>query len=240
MKWPSSATRRPVPAASPAPPVDRVPRLPVDVAGESGCGKSTAARALLGLLRPPGRVAAGSVTLAGRDITALPERRLRELRGSEIAFVSQEPMTALDPCYRIGAQLAEVVRRHEPDASRARVGIRVDDLLGMVGLDPEVARRHPHEVSGGMAQRVAIARALAVRRQLLVADEPTTVLDVTVQAEILDLLRDLRTRTGLAILIITHDFCVVADLCERALVMYAGELVEQGPVERLFTAPAHP
>ena len=213
----------------------------VGIVGESGCGKTVTARSLVGLIPGAGRVMSGSVTFDGRDLAGLSGREVAGLRGSRIGLISQEPMNGLDPSFRVGSQLVEVIRRHHP-MSRSQAGIRARELFEMVELpEPEqVGRRYPHELSGGMAQRVAIALALAGTPDLLIADEPTTALDVTVQAEILALLRDLQSRTGMAIILVTHDWGVLADLCDRAVVMYAGEVVEQARVHELYHAPRHP
>ena len=212
----------------------------VGIVGESGSGKSVTALAIGGLLPKSGLVT-GSVRFEGRELLHLDERRLEAVRGSKVAYVFQEPMTALDPTFTVGFLLSEVVRRHERLASGARRA-RVLELLAQVRIaDPSnVVKRYAHELSGGMAQRVCIALALAGRPKLLIADEPTTALDVTVQAEILELLRTLRTETGLAVMLVTHDWGVVADLCDRAIVMYAGQVVEQASVEELFRKPKHP
>jgi peptide/nickel transport system permease protein len=212
------------------------------IVGESGCGKTVTARALLGLLPDGGRVVAGSAVLGGRDLAVLPEREFRRIRGGQIALISQEPMSGLDPSFRVGSQLAEVVRRHHRALSRGQARARAAELLDLVNLpEPgELLARYPHELSGGMAQRVSIALALAGNPRLLIADEPTTALDVTVQAEILALLRDLQERLGMAIILVTHDWGVLADLCDRAVVMYAGEIVEEASVEDLYRAPRHP
>ena len=211
------------------------------IVGESGCGKTVTARSLLGLLPDGGRVIAGSAVLGGRDLAVLPEREFRRIRGGEIALISQEPMSGLDPSFRVGSQLAEVVRRHH-GLSRGPARARAAELLDLVNLpEPdELLARYPHELSGGMAQRVSIALALAGNPRLLIADEPTTALDVTVQAEILALLRDLQGRLGMAVILVTHDWGVLADLCDRAVVMYAGEVVEEASVEDLYRAPRHP
>jgi peptide/nickel transport system permease protein len=213
----------------------------VGIVGESGCGKTATALSILGLLPGTGHIDGGRILFEGRDLTALSKPEMHRLRGREIAMVSQEPMTSLDPAYRIERQLAEVVRRHLR-LSRKAAHARVLELLRQVQLpDPEaVARRYPHQLSGGMAQRVAIARALAGEPKLLIADEPTTALDVTVQAEIIDLLRTLQQQRGLAVLLVTHDWGVVADLCARAIVMYAGQVVERAQVEPMFREPLHP
>jgi peptide/nickel transport system permease protein len=213
----------------------------VGVVGESGCGKTITAMAILGLLPAMGRVEMGRIVFAGRDLTALPERELRRMRGKEIALISQEPMVSLNPAFRVGWQLAEVMRQHHGVSGKA-ARARAVELLRQVRLpDPElVARRYPHELSGGMAQRVAIARALAGEPRLLIADEPTTALDVTVQAEILDLLRELQSERQMAILLVTHDWGVVADICERVVVMYAGQIVERAQLAPVFAQPLHP
>ncbi|ADB50358.1 dipeptide/oligopeptide/nickel ABC transporter permease/ATP-binding protein [Conexibacter woesei] len=213
----------------------------VGVVGESGSGKTVTATAIIGLLPGMGRIERGRVVFDGADLALATERGMREIRGKGIGLISQEPMVALNPAYRVGWQLTEVVRRHRGLARRA-ARERALDLLREVQLpDPEsVFRRYPHELSGGMAQRVAIARALAGEPKLLIADEPTTALDVTVQAEILELLRRLQAERGMAIMFVTHDWGVVADMCDRAVVMYAGQVVEEGEVTALFHAARHP
>jgi peptide/nickel transport system permease protein len=213
----------------------------VGLIGESGCGKSVTAHALLRLLPPELRQSSGSIWWHGRDLSALDDREFDRLRGGSLAYISQEPQPSLDPTFTIGSQLIEVVRHHDR-CSRRDARKRAFDLLRLVELSSpdEVARAHAHELSGGMAQRVAIALALAGRPRLLIADEPTTALDVTVQSEILALLRRLQQETGLAILVITHNWGVVADLCDRAVVMYAGQIVETAIVQRLFDQPMHP
>jgi len=211
------------------------------IVGESGCGKSVTALSLLRLLPPNARISGGQVLLDGRDLTAMSERQVASLRGQAMAMVFQEPTVSLDPSFMAGSQVAEVVRRHEK-LSRAAAKKRVLELFEQVRLpDPAaVARRYPHELSGGMAQRVSLALALAGRPSVLIADEPTTALDVTVQAGILELLRQLQTETGMSIVLVTHDWGVVADICDRALVMYAGQIVEQARVGALFAEPRHP
>ena len=209
--------------------------------GESGCGKTVTAMSLLRLLPGGGEIASGQIIFDGRDLTALSEKELRRVRGKEIGLISQEPMASLNPVFRVGWQLALAVRRNR-GLSRGAANKHVIDLLRRVHLpEPElVARRYPHELSGGMAQRVAIARALAGEPKLLIADEPTTALDVTVQAEILDLLRELQQQHELAILLVTHDCGVIADLCDRVVVMYAGQIVERAAIGPIFRNPLHP
>ncbi|MCM3778414.1 dipeptide/oligopeptide/nickel ABC transporter permease/ATP-binding protein [Microbacterium hydrocarbonoxydans] len=216
---------------------DVAPGEVVGIVGESGSGKSVTGRAVLGLLARGGRIVAGSVRFQGADVT----RGLARRRGSGIGLIPQEPMNTLDPVFTIGSQLREAVRTNDRSDRRATEA-RMIELLGLVGLPhaADVARMYPHELSGGMAQRVGIALALASRPSLLIADEPTTALDVTVQRQILDLLADLRERLGTSIVLVTHDWGVLADLCDRALVMYAGELVEQADIVDLFAEPLHP
>jgi peptide/nickel transport system ATP-binding protein len=208
--------------------------------GESGCGKSVTALALTGLL-PANATVTGSVVFDGMSLLGLGESTLRDVRGRDIAYVFQEPMTSLNPVLTVGRQIGEVLRRHQHlrgGAARRRAA----ELLELVGI-PLPARRlreYPHQLSGGMRQRVMIAMAVACRPRLLVADEPTTALDVTIQAGILDLLRTLRTEIGMAVLLITHDLGVVADIADRVVVMYAGRTIEEAAVGALFTRPSHP
>jgi len=213
----------------------------VGLVGESGCGKTVTAMAILGLVPGNGEIEAGRVVFDSRELVGLAERELSRVRGKEIALISQEPMISLNPVFRIGWQLAEAVQRHH-GVSRRAARARARELLRQVRLpQPEiVARRYPHQLSGGMAQRVAIARALAGEPRLLIADEPTTALDVTVQAEILDLLRELQREQKMAILLVTHDWGVVADICDRAVVMYAGQIVERAASLPIFRQPLHP
>ncbi|CAN5153436.1 dipeptide/oligopeptide/nickel ABC transporter permease/ATP-binding protein [soil metagenome] len=210
------------------------------IVGESGCGKSVTASAILDQLGPGSRID-GQVVFGGVDLNHASASQRARTRGTGIAYVSQDPMVALDPCFTVASQLGELVGRHERFRG-ARRRARVLELLAQVGIpDPvDTAARFPHQLSGGMAQRVSIACALAGRPRVLVADEPTTALDVTIQGEILELLRRLRDETGMAIILITHDLGVVADLCDRVAVMYAGQIVELADVETLFSAPAHP
>ena len=210
--------------------------------GETGCGKSVTTYSTLRLLPSTGRVHSGSITLAGESLLDASESRMREVRGGEIAMIFQDPLSALNPVMRVGDQIAESVRLHDdlPDANA--VTARVVEVLGQVRMpDPAgAARAFPHELSGGMQQRVMIAMALAGRPKLLIADEPTTALDVTIQSQVLQLLRQLKQEAGLTVLLITHDLGVVAELCDRVAVMYAGTIVETAPVAELFSDPQHP
>ncbi|MGH8683380.1 MAG: ABC transporter ATP-binding protein [Burkholderiales bacterium] len=212
------------------------------VVGESGCGKSVTSLSVLRLIAsPPGRVVAGRVRFQGRDLLALPEREMRKLRGNEISMIFQEPMTSLNPVLTIGRQIAEALTLHR-GLSRTAALERAIEMLRLVDI-PEPGRRageYPHQLSGGMRQRVMIAMALACNPRLLIADEPTTALDVTIQAQILDLMRALKEKSGAAIVLITHDLGVVAEMAQRVVVMYAGRKVEEAPVELLFARPRHP
>ena len=208
--------------------------------GESGSGKSVTAFSILRLLQPPGRIVGGSVNFMGRDLLALSEREMREVRGAGISLIFQEPMTALNPVMRVGDQIAEALLVHGK-ASRSEAQERAVDLLEAVKI-PDAARRvrdYPHQLSGGMRQRVMIAIALACRPPLIIADEPTTALDVTIQAQVLDLLRELKARYNLALLLITHDFGVIAEMADRVAVMFKGKLVEEGAVRDVLRNPRH-
>jgi peptide/nickel transport system ATP-binding protein len=210
--------------------------------GESGSGKSVTALSILGLVAsPPGFVEGGRVLFRGRDLLALPEPEMRRVRGKEIAMIFQEPMTSLNPVYTVGSQIGEVLRLHE-GASRADARRRAVELLAQVGIpSPEDrVRAYPHELSGGMRQRVMIAMALACRPSVLIADEPTTALDVSIQAQVLELLSRLQAELGMSIVFITHDLGVVAEIATEVVVLYAGRVVESGPVEEVFENPRHP
>jgi peptide/nickel transport system ATP-binding protein len=211
------------------------------IVGESGCGKSVAANSILRLVpQPPGRIA-GRIRFEGEDLLKFSERAMRRIRGNRIGMVFQEPMTALNPVLTIGRQIGEPLRLHQR-LNRKAVAERAIELLSLVGIaEPrQRAGEYPHQLSGGMRQRVTIAMALACDPKLLIADEPTTALDVTIQAQILDLIIDLRKRVGAAIILITHDLGIVAEIAERVLVMYAGRKVEEANVADLFEAPRHP
>ncbi len=210
----------------------------VGIVGESGCGKSITARSILRLIpTPPAKIVGGQVYYAGQDLVQLSEADMRAVRGGEIAMVFQDPMSYLNPTMRVGDQIAEAVRLHHRTVDLAQA---VDEAMALVGLPREIRRRYAHELSGGMRQRVLIAMALACRPKLLIADEPTTALDVTIQAQILTLLADLSKRQDMALLLITHDLGIVAELCDRVYVMYAGQVVEAADTVTLFERPAHP
>ncbi|WP_436792424.1 ABC transporter ATP-binding protein [Bordetella petrii] len=209
--------------------------------GESGCGKSVTSLSIMRLLRAPGRVAAGRVELDGRDLLALPEKAMRAIRGNQVSMIFQEPMTSLNPVFTVGRQIAESIMLHQGKSRRAAYA-QAAELLEMVQIaDPaRRVREYPYQMSGGMRQRAMIAMALACQPKVLIADEPTTALDVTIQAQILDLLRDIQARLGTAIVLITHDLGVVAQMCQRVIVMYAGRKVEEGTVDDVLDRPQHP
>ena len=212
------------------------------IVGESGCGKSVTGLSILRLIQPPGRIEEGSrVELEGRDLLTLDEESMRRIRGNRVAMIFQEPMTALNPVFTVGEQIAEVVRVHER-AGRKAAWARAVAMLEMVGIPApaERATEYPHQLSGGMRQRVMIAMALVLGPALVIADEPTTALDVTIQAQILELLADLQRRLGTSIVMITHDLGVIAETASRVVVMYAGEVVEEARVETLFAEAHHP
>jgi peptide/nickel transport system ATP-binding protein len=212
------------------------------VVGESGCGKSVTSLSILRLIAsPPGRIVEGSIRFQGRDLLALSERGMRDIRGNEISMIFQEPMTSLNPVLSVGRQITETLTLHR-GLSKEAAKARAVEMLRLVGIpEPDSRlRQYPHEFSGGMRQRVMIAIALACDPKLLIADEPTTALDVTVQAQILDLMRQLKARTGTAIILITHSLGVVAEMAQRVIVMYGGRKVEEAPVGALFAQPRHP
>src|SRR5947208_6401546 len=209
--------------------------------GESGCGKSVTAMSIMRLVATPGRITGGEIRFKGQNLADIPEREMRNVRGNDIAMVFQEPMTSLNPVFKIGAQVAEAIRIHRK-MSKKEAWKRAGEMLEPVSIPDPVKRLddYPHQLSGGMRQRVMIAMALSCDPELLIADEPTTALDVTIQAQIMELLANLQQRLGLAILLITHDLGVVAEFCERVIVMYTGRIVEEAPVLDLFANPAHP
>ena len=218
-------------------------RTTVGVVGESGCGKSVTALSIMRLIpSPPGFIEAGMITFKGRNLLTLTESEMCDLRGDEIAMIFQEPMTSLNPVYTAGSQIAEAIRIHKKAPSRKAAWARAVEMLRLVGMPApeENARAYPHELSGGQRQRVMIAMALACEPKLLIADEPTTALDVTIQAQILELLHSQQERLGMSVLLITHDLGLVAEHAEFMIVMYAGQVVEEGPVAEVLAKPRHP
>jgi peptide/nickel transport system ATP-binding protein len=212
------------------------------VVGESGCGKSVTSLSVMGLVpNPPGKIVSGSIHFKGEDLVKVSEKRMRKLRGNKIAMIFQEPMTSLNPVYTIGDQIGETVRLHRK-MSKKEAKQHAVEMLKRVGIPrPEqIVDEYPHQLSGGMRQRVMIAMAMSCDPELLIADEPTTALDVTIQAQILELMRDLNDKTGAAIMMITHDLGVVAEICDRVIVMYAGRVVEEGDARQIFKNPQHP
>src|SRR6266852_3983584 len=209
--------------------------------GESGCGKSVTASSIMRLVSRPGKINGGQVRFKGKDLASLSEREMRHVRGNDIAMVFQEPMTSLNPVFKIGAQVSEAIRIHR-DVSKREAWRMAGEMLELVSIPDPIKRLddYPHQLSGGMRQRVMIAMALSCDPELLIADEPTTALDVTIQAQIMELLASLQKRLELAVLLITHDLGVVAEFCERIIVMYTGRIVEEAPVRDLFANPAHP
>ena len=221
---------------------DMRPTERLGVVGESGSGKSALALSILGLIEPPGRVTGGSISLGGRDISKLSDRQLGAVRGKDIALVLQDPMSALDPVKTIGSQVVEAIAAHEPELRRSAARKRAAELLGEVDI-PQAERRlddYPHQYSGGMRQRVAIAMAIAHNPSVLIADEPTTALDVTTQSQVLALLDRLVEQHGTAVILITHNLGVVSDFCDSIAVMYAGRFVETSGVDHIFLSPTHP
>ena len=233
-------------ATTPFRAVDRVdlrvePGEVVGVVGESGSGKSVFSLALLGMVDFPGRVVARKLSFDGRDVLTLPARARRRLAGKDLAMVFEDPLTSLDPCYTVGFQIEETLQVHE-SGNRAMRRQRALELLEQVGIPDPVhrLRAFPHQLSAGMSQRVMIAMAIAGHPRLLIADEPTTALDVTIQAQIMSLLREVQRQHGMALILITHDLALAAENCQRVVVMYAGQVVETGPIDAVFTAPRHP
>jgi peptide/nickel transport system ATP-binding protein len=217
-------------------------RETLGLAGETGCGKSVTALAILRLISPPGRIRRGTVLFEGRDLVAASEAEMRDLRGSQISMILQEPKMSLNPVIRVGDQVAETLLVHDLGLSRRAAKDRAIEMLATLDIpDPHrMARRYPHELSGGMAQRVMIAMMLVTRPKLLIADEPTSALDVTIQAQILELMKALKREINTAVLLITHDLGVMAETCDRVAVMYAGSVVEKGPVTTVLRHPRHP
>jgi len=218
------------------------------IVGESGSGKSVTFASVMGLVRAPGRITAGEIHFDGRDLRKLSRKELRAVRGRDIAMTMQDALTALNPALTIGVQLAEVLEAHDetlPKSRKARaraIRERSVEMLGLVGIPSAGSRlsQYPHEFSGGMRQRIMIAIALACRPKLLIADEPTTALDVTIQAQVLELISDIRAKLGMSVVLITHDLGVVAEHCDRVMVMYAGQVVEEGPTAEVIGSPSHP
>ena len=212
----------------------------VGLVGETGAGKTTLAKSILRLIQwPPGRIAGGQILYEGKDLVAMEAEEICQIRGKEISMIFQDPMTALNPVLTVGKQIAEVIEAHEK-ISAEEAKKKMEDMLTMVGIDPARAEDYPHQFSGGRKQRVVIAIALACNPNLLIADEPTTALDVTIQAQVLDLIKNLRTKLGTSMLLITHDLGVVAQNCEYVAIMYAGEIVEQGSLREVFKNGLHP
>lgn len=213
----------------------------VGLVGESGSGKSVTARSLVRLIQPPGRITEGEVYFHGENLLEKTEKEMRKIRGNRISMIFQDPMTSLNPVVRIGKQMVEVIRRHR-EMNKTAARKEAIELLRQVGIPSPETRidQYPHELSGGMRQRVMIAIALSCKPELLIADEPTTALDVTIQAQILQLMRELKDTTKTSVLMITHDLGVVAQICTRVVVMYGGLIMEEGPVERIFAHPQHP
>ena len=214
----------------------------IGLVGESGCGKSMTAKSIMGLLKYPGRVAGGSIRFEDQDLTRLSDKELRKICGNDISMIFQEPMTSLNPVLKVGRQVRETLLVHNPTMSKAEAKQRVVEMFQRVGI-PEAERRYdcyPHELSGGLRQRVMIAMAMVCKPKLLIADEPTTALDVTIEAQILRLMKELRDETGMSVLIITHNMGVVAEICDYVYVMYAGKIMEQAETFELFDHTMHP
>ena len=222
---------------------DVFPGETLGIVGESGSGKSVSTMSILGLIpQPPGRIASGTAMFKGKDLLTMKKKELRNFRGDEVAMVFQDPMTSLNPVLKVGYQLGEAIKTHYPKESDRKVKERVIELLRLVGVpNPDVRYdQYPHEFSGGMRQRAMIAMSIANSPSLLIADEPTTALDVTIQAQVLEVLKTVQAETQAATILITHDLGIVAELCERVIVMYGGKIVEQGDVHTIFQNPRHP
>ncbi len=222
--------------------IDVEPGECLGVVGESGSGKSVTFASVLGLVRPPGRIAAGSIRFGGRELVGLGRGEMRRIRGKEIAITLQDALTSLNPSLTVGAQILETLREHDEGRGARRLREQALEIMALVGIPAPATRlaQYPHEFSGGMRQRIMLAIALACRPRLLIADEPTSALDVTIQAQVLDLLASLRRELGMTVVLITHDLGVVAQYCDRVLVMYAGQVVEAGPTRRVIADPGHP
>jgi peptide/nickel transport system ATP-binding protein len=218
------------------------PGATLGVVGESGCGKSVTALSVMRLLAdPPGKIVGGEILYRGKNLLSLPEEEMRRIRGNKISMIFQEPMTSLNPVFTVGEQIAEAIRLHQ-GADRKTARLKAIEMLRLVGIPAPEQRvdNHPHQMSGGMRQRVMIAMALSCNPDLLIADEPTTALDVTIQAQILELIRKLQAERQMSVMLITHDLGVVAETCDDVVVMYAGRVVERAPVRKIFKSPAHP
>ena len=212
----------------------------IGLVGETGAGKTTTALAIMGLLPvPPAKVISGEILFDGEDLLKKPEAEMQHIRGNEIAMIFQDPMTALNPIMRVGDQITEVIELHN-DFSHEKAQERMKEMIQLVGINTERAREYPHQFSGGMKQRVVIAMALACSPRLLIADEPTTALDVTIQAQVLEMMNDLKQKLGTSMILITHDLGIVAANCDKVAIMYAGNIVEYGPLERIFHNISHP
>lgn len=213
------------------------------IVGESGSGKSVTSLSIMGLIpSPPGKITGGQILLGGKNLAKFTDKQMRKIRGKDVAMIFQEPMTSLNPLFTIGNQLKEAILIHHPKWSKKKVFARAVEIMKLVGLPraDELLKDYPHQLSGGMRQRVMIAMALVCEPKVLIADEPTTALDVTIQAQILQLMKDVNKRLNTAVLLITHDLGVVAETCERVIVMYAGQIVEEAPVNEIFNKPLHP
>ena len=208
--------------------------------GETGAGKTTTALSVLNLIStPPGTIKSGEIIFEGQNLLKLPKRKMRAIRGNKISMIFQDPMTSLNPVYTVGEQIAEVIRLHEK-CSKEEAAKKAGEMLEMVGIPAERYNEYPHQFSGGMKQRVVIAMSIACSPQLILADEPTTALDVTIQAQVLELMNELKAKMNTSMLLITHDLGVVAQICDRVAIMYCGEIVEYGTIEEVFSHPAHP